>query len=61
MGLSDRDYMNNEEVKSLRERFKSHEKELKKIRKSKSGDGKIAGWLVATVFAIALFVVWAWY
>ena len=29
MGLSDRDYMNNEEIKSLREQFKNHEKELK--------------------------------
>lgn len=50
--------MNNEEVKNLRERFKNHEKELKKIRESKNGDGKIAGWLVASVLAVLLFVAW---
>jgi hypothetical protein len=61
MGLSDRDYMNNEEIKSLRERFKNHEKELKQIRKTKNGDGKIAGWLVASILAVLLFVVWVWY
>jgi hypothetical protein len=61
MGLSDRDYQKeNYDKRTLKDKFKEHEKTLRSSRRATGGSKKISGIFVLVVLVVALFVVWAW-